>query len=374
MTNKRKVLLVSSAFYPEISPRSFRATELAKEFCRQGLIVTVITKTRDFDYGDFTKEFPLNLKMMAPSRFPNIPAFNQKFLSFVARAFSRIVSVLFEYPAIEEMFQVKRILKLVSKHDLMISFAVPYPIHWGIARIKHRRERLSPIWIADCGDPYMFSRLDTFRKPFYFRYAEISFCKKCDYISVPFKEMMAQFYPQFTSKIRVIPQGVNFNEIKLYTGNVQNVKPTFVYAGSIIPGKRDLKLFIDFLSDITTDFSFIIYTNRPDWFYQNGKKLGNKLHVLDYIDRFSLIFQMSKADFLVNVDTVYDNKSNIEAIPSKLIDYALAKRPILNIMSDSLDSDLLIEFLNGNYTRQRRVDVYSYDIQKVALQFLSLKE
>jgi len=31
-----KILIVSNAFYPEISPRSFRTTELAKELSRQG--------------------------------------------------------------------------------------------------------------------------------------------------------------------------------------------------------------------------------------------------------------------------------------------------------------------------------------------------
>ena len=51
--------------------------------------------------------------------------------------------------------------------------------------------------------------------------------------------------------------------------------------------------------------------------------LGEKLLINGYIDRLSLIFEMSKADFLVNVDTIHDNNSNVEAVPSKLIDYAL---------------------------------------------------
>ena len=53
MKKKKKILLVSNGFYPEISPRSYRATELAKEFYRQGHEVTVITKYRDYNYIDF---------------------------------------------------------------------------------------------------------------------------------------------------------------------------------------------------------------------------------------------------------------------------------------------------------------------------------
>ncbi len=45
MSHKLRLLLVSNAFYPEISPRSYRATELAREFCRQGHDVVVVTKS-----------------------------------------------------------------------------------------------------------------------------------------------------------------------------------------------------------------------------------------------------------------------------------------------------------------------------------------
>lgn len=81
---------------------------------------------------------------------------------------------------------------------------------------------------------------------------------------------------------------------------------------------------------------------------------------------------MSKADFLVNVDTVYDKQSNIEAVPSKLIDYALTNRPILNINSVYLDKEMVIEFLNKDYSRQRIVEKSNYDINEVSAQFLEL--
>ena len=73
MTIKRKILLVTNGFYPEISPRSYRSTELAKEFCRQGHEVTVISKFRDHDYAKFLLEYPINLKMWESSRFTEIP-------------------------------------------------------------------------------------------------------------------------------------------------------------------------------------------------------------------------------------------------------------------------------------------------------------
>lgn len=41
----RKILIISRSFYPMNSPRSFRTTELAKEFARQGHEVRALTTT-----------------------------------------------------------------------------------------------------------------------------------------------------------------------------------------------------------------------------------------------------------------------------------------------------------------------------------------
>lgn len=372
--DKRRILLVSSAFYPEISPRSFRATELAKEFCRQGHEVSVVSKYRDFDYSGFLNEFPLSFRMWRKPAFPSFPNWKLPVFSFISRAISRILAILFEYPVIEEMFRVGKTLKSESGYDLLISFAVPFPVHWGVTRARSKESPVAGTWVADCGDPYMFARLDSVRKPFYFKYLEKRFCRDCSYITVPFDAMQIQFYKEFRSKMRTIPQGFNFNEIRLYEGKPIHEKHAFIFAGSVIPGKRDLVLFLEFLATYPKDFIFIVYTSQKDLFLKYTEVLGEKLILKSYIDRLSLIFEMSKVDFLVNVDTIHDSQSNIEAVPSKLIDYALSGRPVLNISSHRMDEDLVKEFLNGNYQRQRVIDKDNYDIRKVSTSFLNLLE
>ena len=52
----KKVLIVCRSFYPDISPRSFCAIELAKEFDRQGHEITVLFPNRGKDYSEFRKE------------------------------------------------------------------------------------------------------------------------------------------------------------------------------------------------------------------------------------------------------------------------------------------------------------------------------
>jgi len=335
--------------------------------------VTVISKFRDFNYTDFLNEHPLTFRMWRREFLRSIPEHRNQVLSFISRVLARLLLVLFEYPGIEDMFRVKQILKGETHYDLLISFALPYPVHWGVAWAWSKKNPIAEVWVADCGDPFMLGRMDSFKKPFYFKFLEISFCKKCSYVAVPFKEMTDQFYPQFKSKIIVIPQGFNFREIKLYKGIVNNEKPLFIFAGSIIPGKRDLTMFLDFLSSLTIDFQFVVYTNQTAWYDKYKALLSDKLELHGYIDRLNLIFEMSKADFLVNVDSVLDNEYNIEAMPSKLIDYALSDRPILNIHSNYLDKEKIMSFLKKDYSGRRIVRKEDYNIEKVAASFIALK-
>ena len=211
MTGKRKILLVSNGFYPEISPRSYRATELAKELYRQGHGVTVISKFRKHDYSEFLNEYRLTFKMWGRAKFPVVPNFKHKPFSLLSRALTRILLTLFEYPGIEEMFRVRNVLREEAGYDIVISFAVPYPVHWGVAWSRSGKHRIADVWVADCGDPYMGDVLDSFRKPFYFKYLEKWFCKKADYITIPIESARPGYYSEFQSKIRIIPQGFDFN-------------------------------------------------------------------------------------------------------------------------------------------------------------------
>jgi len=242
---KKRILLVSNGFYPEISPRSYRATELAKEFFRQGHEVTVISKFRDHDYSGFLREFPINFKMWDKYTFPKLPAWNKKPFSFLSRSISRILSMFFEYPAIEDMFKVRKILKSENGYHMMISFAVPHPVHWGVARARTQKNRIAGVWCADCGDPYMGDRADSFRKLFYFKYFEKSFCCKADFITIPFEGARKAYYKEFWPKIHVIPQGFSLEGKPLPPYEKKGKPPAFAYSGTFIQGKRDPRLFLN---------------------------------------------------------------------------------------------------------------------------------
>lgn len=369
MPEKKKILLVTNGFYPEISPRSFRATELAKEFARQGHHVRVYTKNRDCDYSGFLKECPVDLRMWPKYRFPGISQWEGRLGSLISRSLKRLALMLAEYPGIEDMFKVRRLLRKERGYDLMISFAVPYPVHWGVARARSKKNPIAGTWVADCGDPYMGCDTDSFKKLFYFRWVEKWFMRKADFISIPLENARKAYYPEFLNKIMVIPQGFEFKPVSNHGKKIENPVPSFAYAGGFIPGIRDPRPFLRCLEQLNDPFRFIVYTRDRNLIKPFLKNLDGKLEILDYIPREQLLEELAEMDFLVN----FDNNTGVQS-PSKLIDYALTGRPVLNVTNNP-DNKRILEFIRGDYSGKMDLgELDRFEIRNVAKQFLNIIE
>lgn len=359
------LLIVSHSFYPSQSPRSFRTTELVKELSRLGHQITLLIQEDGVDrtvfqekYGVDICYYSLNLKPIKISTHP--------LLRLISRFVSRTTLQLFEYPQIEIYFKVRNALKkMPQQFDGLISIAVPHPIHWGVEAALRTNPTLTKCWIADCGDPYMLCRTDTFRKLFYFAWFEKRWCRRCDYITIPVESGREGYYPEFRSKIRVIPQGFDFSEVELEPYQ-PNVVPTFAFAGGFILRRRDPRPILDLLLSMNRPFKFIVYndTNLLDSYQE---KANEKLDLRGYVPRPDLLKELSKVDFLLNIE----NGTQVQ-VPSKLIDYALTGRPILSLDCNQIDRVKLEEFLEGNYAQQYRVNLQEYDIRTIAQKFISL--
>lgn len=368
--NKKKILIVSRSFYPENSPRANRTTELAKEFTRQGHEVTVLTSKKELVHAVFEKEYGVTINDLGKQKFKGIDlSKGNKYSILLKRAVRRGLLQLFQYPNIELMFQVKNVLKSESGYDLMISIAVPHPIHWGTAWARNKNHIIAKTWVADCGDPFMGSTTDTFKPPFYFKYIEKYWNKECDFISVPFNGAINGYYKEFHDKVKVISQGFNFNEISIDSKDYNpNKVPTFAYAGGFITGARDPKEFITYLLSLDIDFKFIVYTRTLNMIQPLLDIAKGKIEIRDYVPRKELIAKLSKMDFIVNF-----NNGTSTQLPSKLIDYYLTKRPVLSLDSFSFNKNSVKEFLNRDYTNQFIFNKpEQYKIQNVCQKFLDL--
>ncbi|HOS46808.1 MAG TPA: glycosyltransferase [Paludibacter sp.] len=362
--DKKKILIVSRAFYPIIAPRSFRATELAKEFALQGHDVTVLTHKRDFDYTEFSTTYNVKIEDFVNGKWKEITG-----NSIIIKGLRFFLNYFLLYPDIQLTPLVKKALKNKSAYDLLVSIAVPYPVHWGVALAQKTNENLCKVWVADCGDPFMGNKENKFKNPFYFRLVENWFCKKPDYITVPIKEAI-EAYPSFCrGKIKVIPQGFNFEEVNTPDARVENPYPYFAYAGNLSKDIRDPSKFLEYLcTKNDKKFKFIIYTKSLSVVEPYKHRLGYKLEIRDYVPRERLLDDLGNMDFLVNIE----NTNHVQS-PSKLIDYALTGKPVLSIKPHNLNTQIVDEFMNGNYANQRLIeDIDQYDIKNVAKQFISL--
>lgn len=366
--NKKKILIVTATFYPLNSPRSNRTTELAKELAKQGHEVTVITPKDDKYHLAFEAKHHVTIKHLGNRQWEGFTVKGKGMVNLFTRALVRFSLLLFEYPDVELMGMVKKALKKEEGYDLLISIAVPYPVHWGVAAARSKNHPIANTWIADCGDPYMGDRADSFKKLFYFKYVEKWFCRKTDYLSVPTEGSIMAYYPEFHSKIKVIPQGFNFEETPVSKAALKNEVPTFAYAGGFIPGIRDPRELLSFLVTYSAPYKFIIYTNNADLVKPYVIASGNRIEQRPYIPRNQLLFELSTMNFLVN----FTNGTSVQT-PSKLIDYAITGRPVLSVDTGKPDYSMLHEFLQGDYTNGFKIaNMEIYNINNVSKQFLAL--
>lgn len=363
----QNILILSRTLFPSLAPRSHRTTELAKELVRQGHQVTVAAVLGTYDYSDFENETGISVLDLGMSRFEWVSSSGRRNIPIWRKAIVFFLRKLICFPDILIAKRVYTLLKANHQYDRIITIAVPYSIHWGVAYAKSHIKGFSKdiVWISDCGDPFMGNEMS---KPlFYFKWVEKWWCKLTDYITVPTEAAIKGYYPEFRDKIRVIPQGFVFDDSILATYE-KNPIPTFAYSGTVYPQTRDPRKFLDYLVTIKSDFKFVVYTNKKELFLPYTDKLKNNLELREYVPHDCLIHELSKMDFLINIR----NESSVQA-PSKLIDYYLTHRPILEISSSFQEQKIFEEFCSGNYDRQVIIDhPERFNIHNIAVSFADL--
>ena len=363
---QKKILIVSQAFFPENSPRSLRTTELVKEFARTGHNVTIITPRIESSHGAFEKEYGVEIKNMGNYSWKSITIKGKGIEMLLRRLVFRFSNLLFEYPSIQLLWLVKKVLKIESGYDLMISVAVPYPVHWGVAAVRTKANPIASVWIADCGDPYMGLETDTFKKVFYFSYLDRSFLKGADYVAVPIKEAINAYYKEFHYKFRVIPQGFTFPAI--INSSKDKKRPVFIYSGNVTSYTHYALPFFRYLVTLDIDFEFKIFTTTPEIFTDSLGAIQDKLTIKEYVDRAVLIQEFADADFLLHFPYEKNTQRSL-----KLIDYWYSERPVLHFDNTENARQLLVEFLHLNFIHAvPNPSIDDYRIEHVCEQFLAL--
>ena len=359
-----RILIISKHFYPKQNPRAFRAFELAKEFAMQGHEVKVYTATGNFDYTETERKYGFKVANLGKMKFARVTNDGSQKIRKYHRLLNSLLGRLIHFPEIETAIKIPKLLRSEKFYDILISLALPHPTHWGCAMAFRKNRMLAKTWIADCGDPLTGNKFSNY--PFYFRYVENWVFNIADYITVPIKEALDAYDTSLHHKIRVIPQGFKFDNVR--TSAVRNDEPTFAFAGAFYENKRDPREFLDYLLTLKTKFKFIVYTNNDSLLYQYKTLLSEKLVIRKYIERSLLLEELCKMDFLINFENLHTEQS-----PSKLIDYAITNRPILSVPSKHINKRIIDEFLVGDYTNGLKIDnIEIYKIENVVSKFIEL--
>lgn len=359
-----RILIISNHTYPMQGPRAFRTAELSEQLVEMGHEVVLYTVMGKYDYSQYTKDTGVKLRNIKTRFATNANDGTGRYTIF-DRFMFHFFHRLLVWPQCEFHFAVERIIKENPNMDMLITIAYPHSIHSGAARAKRRHPDIFPkTWICDCGDPFMINPF--INAPRYLKRYEDMWCSECDYIAVPTDSSYKGYYEQYWDKIRVIPQGFKFERTPIATYK-PNDTPTFLFVGSIYPGVRDPHSFMDYLLTLDQPYKFKMMMRTP----LEERYLTESKGQIEYITgkgRKEVVWECSQADFLINIT----NPSKLQT-PSKLIDYGIAGRPILDVSNDFSDPALFLQFFQGDYTGKHDITFLDqFRIENVAQQFLDL--
>lgn len=358
-----KILIISRTTFPMQKPRSFRTAELSEQLSKMGHDVTLYTVQGNYDYNSYMQKTGIVMKPIR-MKYATLASDGSRKSGFIDKIMSKLFRRWLYYPDIEFMFRMKKILQEENDVDLLITIAQPHSIHWGVGFAKAKLGKKFPkVWVADCGDPFCGSPFSNWPK--YMSYFEKKWCRQVDYITVPTEASKEGYFPEFRDKIRVIPQGFDFSKTPILEYKKNSI-PTFIFTGTIHPG-RSPKRFMDYLLTLDVDYKFLLYMHSPlDKKYETLSN-GKIKYMIGY-GRKDVIEACSQADFLINVKNI----SSVQT-PSKLIDYGISKRPILEVSDDFKEEEEFSQFMKGIYDFQLQIkSLDSYKIENVAAGFVSL--
>lgn len=367
-----KIHILTAHYTPQIHPRAFRASELALEFKRMGHDVKIsnLTFIDGFDYNQYTAQTGIsidNLNLYHHSLDEALTSTKKTFL----KRFKEFVSEYFFAGRL--LFYSKRIsneINIAEDTDLLIALSTPFMDILGLSKyIKKTGAKVNFVSIADSGDPFYFSK--QYKKAPWFYLIEKNAYKQFDYLTIPVESAIPSYERLIPkSKIRIIPQAFNLNNVRLFKGEISK-KIKFAYAGVFYWDIRNPEFLFKYLNGLECDFEFHIFMRYADSKLHDVlscfPKLKDKVILKLSVPREDLIYELSSMHFLININNV----SNTQ-VPSKIIDYRISNRPILSFNSTDFKQESFERFMNGNYEDQLLVDITKYDIKNVAQQFIEL--
>ncbi len=360
------ILIVSYVYAPDRSPRAYRWSALAEHWCRQGHRVDVISGWKHGDErierrsgvtinrvgGGIVERLRGMLGQSSHRIAETQPAIREAAPLLRRAAKALYVGTLRKlywpdyafhwYPA---ALARGRTLCRQTRYDAMISVSHPFTPHLVGLALKLQLPALR--WLVDIGDPFslleeiplnnvtLYRRLN--------RRAEAAVLHRADSIAVTVercrRDVVAAF-PASAGKVAVIPPLLSLPPAAAPASALFAEGEThLVFIGTLYRALRDpsdlLALFRELhrqRGDLHLHFFGALNDCAP-CFDRLEEDLATKIHCHGVVSRAMTASAMRDADVLINIGNVTAHQ-----LPSKLVEYAAAARPILNLASTAEDT------------------------------------
>lgn len=345
---KKNLLFVSIAFPPKNDAEGLQVAKYLKYIIREGYnqfnidVVTSKVNTLNMFHDLSLEHSAIGIRQSI-----ELPIFENRYINFF---FKKIIPIILHLPDSKFMFHLQsyKIPRLLQEYpDLIYSRSFPtssavmayklkqyYKIPW----IMH----LSDLW-ADC--PFT---------PYNGKYCQ-KIERKCfelaDIISVT-SESTCEFYKKkyqyLSEKIVFFPNVFDLENTKTFFSPYKREKLRIVYTGSfagtrspaffleavsILPEEKKEKIEVIFSGDIDRkNLSVINRYQNNNWFSYYG--------IVEYAS--SLELQCS-ADVLLLIDSPVEQQHLRVFFPSKILDYILARRPILALVYSESETERVVK-------------------------------
>jgi glycosyltransferase involved in cell wall biosynthesis len=360
----KKILFITVAFPPRLSPASLRISSFAEELERQGHQIFVLTCNQ---HDDNKFEFKNTISEDKITRIEYFDIFNiSRYLptKFLRKFYYKLISCFISptgisYPDLRFFFWRKKSFsvccKLIEKQNIDCVYTSFSPISSLVLGCEIKKKYPEIIWLAEYRDLWTQNHnLSSFRKIIskFELILEKKIVQRADQLITVSNGLSDQLSKSHSRTVEVIYNGTNERKFK-ETIPHDFIHPTILYCGSIYRKKYDIKPFFEgvklFLEQ--TDFSikinvlFIGQKLPNSWI-----KLAEKLKISSYIfyeptQNFESVVSKQLGAKILLLPLWKENNQGI--VTSKLFEYLSAKKPILALGNQIETAQLISKYGNG---------------------------
>jgi hypothetical protein len=363
-----KLLVVTYYYTPALSPRAFRWAALCEEWVRRGHEVTVVSA---WSPGEAREEVLRGVRVhRVGGRFlegvrrwlghPSsvraggaTPANGRRRGALAAAArwvhdhtWKKVYWPDFASPWVRPAYAAARHIVAREAPDALVTVSLPFSGHLVGLKLKRRHPELR--WLVDVGDPFLFFQATALNNEALYRrrneWVEARVFARADAVAVttePTRERYAALFPRASGRIHVLPPLLSVPEVEApppVPGTLRLVFVGVLFRRFRNPGfllrifhalaaaHPERRLELHFYGDLH---------DCGDCFAAFSGSIGRSVFLHGAVPRAEAYRAMLGADVLVNLA----NDSEFQ-LPSKVVDYASTRSPVLNVVRSGHDSSV----------------------------------